>query len=146
MNYHYLAVSFAILVLVYHQLTTWLPLYPWNDISKYTIKELLLEGGTNCLLMGIGLLCIVIGNHGFYHYYPLFYYPFLLTGEIFQWWLPYFSKKFARSQVNFEYETRFSHTTKIIPHKEGRRTPDANHILLHLITVITVIFIFVDRW
>ena len=145
MSVHYLAVGMAVLLLIYHQLTTWLPLYPWNNVSKYTAKELVLEAGSNGLLTGTGAFCLIMGNSGFCHYYPLFYYPFLLSGEIFQWWLPYFSAKFAEKQVNFEYESRFSDTTKFIKHYPGKRTPDANHTVLHLLTVLTVVLVFIDR-
>jgi hypothetical protein len=144
MDMHYLTIGMAGLLLFYHQVTTWFPLYPWNDTLKYTKKEVILEGVTNGLLMGTGLTCLIIGNYNFYHYYPLFYYPFLLIGEIFQWWMPYWSDKFAKSQVNFEYNARFLHTTKLIPHREGKRTPDANHITLHIITLITVILVYLD--
>jgi hypothetical protein len=37
------AASLAALLLAYHQATTWLPLFPGNDIGKYTRKELVLE-------------------------------------------------------------------------------------------------------
>ena len=144
MNIHYLTIGIAALLLLYHQVTTWLPLYPWNDTSKYTKKELALEGMSNAFLMGTGLVCISIGSNNFYHYYPLFYYPFLLLGEIFQWWIPYWSDKFAKSQINFEYDVRFSNTTKMIPHREGKRTPDGNHIILHFITLIAVILVYAD--
>lgn len=95
--------------------------------------------------MGTGLACLMISNKGFPHYYPVIYYPFLLTGEIFQWWLPFFFKRFAKSQVNFKYDIRFSNATKLFRHYEGKRTPDTNHSLLHLITVLTVILVFIDR-
>ena len=142
---HQLTLSAAIFLLIYHQLTTWLPLYPWNNIKTYSPKEILLEAGSNAVLMGLGIICIAFGNKGFYHYYPLFYYPFLLTGEFFQWWLPYFSDKFAKANMNFDYDLRFSNTKKLIPHKAGKRTPDANHIVLHFISLVTVILVFVDR-
>lgn len=145
MTLHIFAIGITLLLLVYHQATTLLPLFPWNDVEKYSRKELLLEAGTNGLLMGTGALCLIINNNGFFHYYPLIYYPFLFTGECFQWWLPYFSKKFAQSKVNFDYEALFSRTTKLIPHKPGKRTPDANHIVLHLMTVVTIVLVYVDR-
>jgi hypothetical protein len=44
------AASLAALLLVYHQATTWLPLFPWNDLEKYTRKELVLEAAFNGLL------------------------------------------------------------------------------------------------
>jgi hypothetical protein len=142
---HHLTISVALLLLFYHQSTTWLPLFPWNDVKNYSRKELMLEAGTNFLLMGLAAFCIIQNNAGFFHYYPLIYYPFLFTGECFQWWLPYFSVEFAKSKANFDYERLFSRTTKLITHKPGRRTPDANHIVLHLITVMTIILVYMDR-
>jgi hypothetical protein len=145
MNLHIFAIVNTLLLLIYHQVTTWLPLFPWNDLEKYSRKELLLEAGTNGLLMGLGALCLIMGNTGFFHWYPLIYYPFLFSGECFQWWLPYFSEKFSASNINFDYERLFARTTKLIPYKTGKRTPDANHIVLHLITVVTVILVYLDR-
>ena len=144
MNIHYFSIGLATLLLVYHQITTWFPLYPWNDISGYTVKELSLEAVSNGLLMGTGLACLIVGHYNFCFYYPLFYYPFLLVGEIFQWWMPFWSERFAKSGVNFEYDKRFMNTTKLIPHRVGKRTPDANHIILHLVTLGTVIIVFMD--
>jgi len=145
MNLHIFTIVIALLLLIYHQLTTWLPLFPWNDVEKYSRKELMLEAGTNGLLMGLGVFCIIHSDTGFFHYYPLIYYPFLLSGEFFQWWLPYFSEKFSKSKINFDYERLFSRTTKLIPHKTGKKTPDANHIVLHLITSVAVILVYLER-
>ena len=145
MTLHTFTIGFTLLLLVYHQATTLLPLFPWNDVEKYSRKELLLEASTNGLLMGAGTSCVILGNKGFFHYYPLIYYPFLFSGELFQWWLPYFSEKFAQSKVNFDYEHLFGRTTELIPHKTGKRTPDANHIVLHLMTVLTIVVVYLDR-
>ncbi|HWZ02339.1 MAG TPA: hypothetical protein VNX40_01945 [Mucilaginibacter sp.] len=146
MSLRLFAIALSVLLLIYHQVTTWVPVFPWNDTKQYSRKELLAEAGSNGLLMGCGAVCLIMGNTGFYYYYPLIYYPFLLSGEFFQWWLPYFSEKFAASRVNFDYEKLFSRTTKLIPHKPGKRTPDANHMVLHSITVITVIAVYLDRF
>ena len=115
----------AILLLVYHQLTTWLPLFPWNDIANFSRKDTLLEACWNGLLMGIGILCLFHSHTGGYKYYPLIYYPFLLSGEFMQWRLPYFSAEFAKSKHNFNYEARYSRTIKWLPYKAGkeRQTP-----------------------
>jgi len=145
MSLHIFTIVLALLLLTYHQVTTVVPLFPWNDVKQYSWKELLAEAGTNGLLMGCGAVCLIIGNTGFCHYYPLIYYPFLLCGETIQWWIPYFSAKFAQSKVNFDYERLFGRTTKLIAHKQGKRTPDASHIVLHFITVITVILVYLER-
>ena len=145
MTIHHFAILASLLLLIYHQLTTWFPLYPWNDVKSYSRKEILLEAGSNGLLMGLGLFCLAWSNHGFFYWYPLVYYPFLLSGEVFQWWLPYFSEKFAKGNVNFDYESKFSNTITLIPHRPGKRTPDANHIVLHAITIITVVIVYWER-
>ena len=59
MTMHIFTIGITLLLLIYHQATTLLPLFPWNDVEKYSRKELLLEAGTNGLLMGCGALCII---------------------------------------------------------------------------------------
>jgi hypothetical protein len=142
---HDLTLAFAILILIYHQVTTTISIFPWNDTSKYTKKEIITEAGSNGLLMGFGVICLLLPDKGFFHFYPLFYYPFLFAGEIFQWWLPYFSDKFSKMRLGDDYEIRFARTTKIFKSRNGKHLPDANHTLLHALTVITLILVFVDR-
>ena len=142
---NFLTASMALVLLFYHQITTWFPLFPWNDIDSLLRKDILLEAGTNGLLMGLGFACLIHANTGFYHYYPLIYYPFLLSGEFFQWWLPFFSGDFSKSKVNFDYEKLYSRTVKFIAAKAGARVPDANHTLLHLLTLVTTILVYVAR-
>jgi len=145
MTLHGLTIGFAFLLLIYHQVTTMISIFPWNDTSKYTKKEIISEAGSNGLLMGIAALCLLLPNKGFCHFYSLLYYPFLFAGEIFQWWLPNFSDKFSKFRLGDEYEIRFARTTKIFKPRNGKQLPDANHTLLHVITVITLILVFVDR-
>ena len=134
----------AILLLIYHQLTTWLPLFPWNDLDNLSRKDILLESCWNGTLMGLGVLSLFHGYTDGFKYYPLVYYPFLLTGEFFQWWLPYFSDNFAKSKYNFDYEPRYSRTLKFLPHEAGKRTPDANHTVLHLYTLVVLVLVFIN--
>jgi len=145
MDLHYSAITLAIFLLVYHQVTTWLPLFPWNDVETYSRKELILEAGMNGLLMGTGVLCLLSGNSGFIHWYPLIYYPILLAGECVDRWIPYFSPTFANARKIWDYEAHFSRTLKLIPHQPGKRTPDANHTVLHLMTIATVVAVYLER-
>ncbi len=62
-----------------------------------------------------------------------------------QWWVPYFFPQFAQSKVNFDYDAKFSRTVKLIPQHPGRRTPDANHTVLHLLTLCVLVLVFIDR-
>lgn len=148
MSIHFFALSMAILLLIYHQLTTLVPMFPWNDVGKYSTKELVLEAGINGVLMFIGVLSILATKKILY-WYALFYYPMLFVGECVDWWIPFFSKSFAIKRKIWDYEKHFGHTLKIIPHIPGKHTPDANHIVLHIITIITIIAVYLDyfnRW
>ena len=91
------------------------------------------------------LTCLLCGNAGFSHWYPLAYFPFLLLGECVDWWIPYFSESFAKKRKIWDYESRFGRTTKLIPHRPGKRTPDANHIILHSLTILATIIVYFDR-
>ncbi len=68
MSLHACTFVVAALLLAYHQATTWLPLYPWNNIDAYSRRELLLEAVWNGALMGLGVLSLAIGNSGFWRY------------------------------------------------------------------------------
>jgi hypothetical protein len=142
---HFAALTLSILLLVYHQVTTCVPLFPWNDVQKYSKREMFLEAGTNGLFMLIAVCCLATGNVGFSHWYPLIYFPILLLGECVDWWIPFFSETFAEKRKIWDYESKFERTLKFIPHKPGKRTPDANHTVLHLLTVFTLIVVFIDR-
>ncbi len=145
LNLHYIAVGLTALLLLYHQVTTSLSLFPWNDTDKYSRNEIFLEAGFNGLLMGMALICVLVRNSGFPHWYPLCYFPFLLFGECMDWWIPYFSEPFAKARKSLDYDAKFSRTLKLIPHKPGKRTPDANHIVLHFLTLLTTVAVYCDR-
>lgn len=139
---HYLAFGLALLLLAYHQITTWYPLFPWNDVEKYTRKELLLETSINGVLMGMGALSLLFAPKGFWLYYPLVFFPFLLIAEAWHWWVPYF---FPNEKDRKHYEVHFSRTMKFIPEVAGRQTPDANHTVLQLMTFVTTAAVFFER-
>jgi hypothetical protein len=92
-NVHHLAIALSAFLLIYHQATTWIPLFPWNDLERFSRREIALETAFNGLLMGTGLVCVLVGKAGFSHWYPLIYYPFLLMGECIDWWIPYFQTR-----------------------------------------------------
>jgi len=142
---HSFAIALSLFLLLYHQATTWIPLFPWNDITACSRKEIFSECAFNGLLMGTGAVCLMTGNSGFSHWYPLVYYPFLFLGECVDWWIPYFSASFAKARKIWDYDSKYGRTLKLLPHKPGQRTPDANHTVLHLATVATMIIVFFDR-
>jgi hypothetical protein len=142
---HSVAIALAAFLLIYHQATSWIPLFPWNDIVHLSLKDKIAEASLNGLLMGTGLICLIVGNSGFTHWYPLIYYPFLFVGECVDWWIPYFSPTFAKARKIWDYESRYARTFKFLPHQAAQRTPDANHTVLHLATVATIVIVYLDR-
>ena len=142
---HHVAIALALFLLIYHQVTTWIPLFPWNDLALFSRKEISGETAFNGVLMGTGAFCLMAGNSGFSHWYPLIYYPFLFVGECVDWWIPYFSEAFAKARRIWDYDSKYGRTFKLIPHRPGHRTPDANHTVLHLATVLTIVVIYLDR-
>lgn len=146
MNLQMITILLSAILLIYHQITTWAPLFPWNDLQKNTFFERLVESFFNGVLMSIGMICLIINNSNFTYWYPLIYYPFLFMGECIDWWIPYFSESFAKARKIWDYEKRFARTFKLIPHIKGKRTPDANHIVLHFLTVLTVICVYIYRF
>jgi hypothetical protein len=52
---------------------------------------------------------------------------------------------YAEKRKIWDYDTHFSRTIKLIPHTAGKRTPDANHIVLHLLTFLTIFAVYFSR-
>jgi hypothetical protein len=45
-----------LILLLYHQITTWIDLFPFNGARNYSRQERLAEAGANALLMGLAPL------------------------------------------------------------------------------------------
>lgn len=62
MDYYIVAICLQILLLLYFEVTTLVPLYPWNDLSKYSPKEKYTEAIVNGLIIviNIGLFITMI--------------------------------------------------------------------------------------
>src|SRR3954469_8443201 len=79
---------FQIVLLVYHQLTTWFDLYPFNGARYYSRKEQLAEAGVNGLLMSLAPIGFAFHVKGLMTFGVIYY--FVLFGiELIIWWVPY---------------------------------------------------------
>ena len=58
------AVVAQIMLLVYHQATTWLNLHPFNGARNYSRQEKLAEAGLNAVLMSIAPAGFLLDAHG----------------------------------------------------------------------------------
>jgi hypothetical protein len=82
MTLHIFTIGITLLLLIYHQATTLFSLFPWNDVEKYKLKELLLEAGTNGLLIGTGALCVIMATAAFFTGTRSFITPFYSAANV----------------------------------------------------------------
>src|SRR5437879_1996172 len=84
------AVVSQILLVAYHQITTWFDFYPFNGVRGYSRKEKIAEAGSNAVLMslapiGFAFRIKALMTFGVVYYFVLF------AVELIIWWLPYFT-------------------------------------------------------
>jgi hypothetical protein len=154
------AVLVQVLLLIYHQLTTWLDLHPFNGARHYSRAERFAEAGVNALLMSlapIGFACHIksLMTIGVVYYYVLF------VVELIIWWLPYLVVPSGRWRAIYnlllsvatssfekgdtlERWVRVHHrlhhgTITFLPVRPGRPVPNLEHTILHVWTLVTVV-------
>jgi hypothetical protein len=157
------AVATQLVLLVYHQLTTLVDLYPFNGVRNYTVTERYIEAGVNAFLMSLPILGFSLGITGLM-WFGVIYYPLLFVMELTIWWVPYlceprgtmrrtynlllavatsnFASRDALNDWQIVYRRIYPGTISILPLKEGRIVPNLEHTLLHLWTLITALLTF----
>lgn len=129
-----IVIALQLLLLVFHQGTTLVNLYPFNNVRHYTVKERLIE----CLVNGTIMLMPVIGFAMHIHWLEiasLVIYPVLLIGEYLSWWHYYF---FGPSVAWQEaYNRLFKQTIIVLPPIKNHPIPNLEHCILHGLTLIT---------
>ena len=121
------AVAWQLVTAAYLQAVEWIPLYPWNDLSKGNMQEMMDIGILAAqLLIALGffrgrlvLMCAGLAAYGIWFYL-----------QVDSWWKPYL---FGGRTVGPNWY--FAHTYKFLPQIGDRPTPDANHIVLQLLLV-----------
>jgi hypothetical protein len=152
-----------IVLLVFHQATTWLDLFPFNGARNYTRQERFAETGANAILMGLGPLGFAFDIRALQVYGAVYYFLLFLV-ELVIWWIPYFlvpsgiwrrvyNVALAVSTSNFQPGDTLTHwlgvhqrlhagTVTILPRRAGRIVPNLEHTLLHGWTLITAVVTF----
>lgn len=127
----------TLVMLIYHQLTTLVPMFPWNDVERNPIKLRLFEAAFNGLFMALACVALYFRtpawNDGLGRY-PLIYFPILLAGEFHAWWFAYFFGNKGKRNITAEVHQR---TLKVLPSISDHPIPDCNHMVLHAMTVAT---------
>lgn len=153
-------VAIQLILLAYHQVTTWFDFYPFNGARNYSRKEKLAEACSNAVLMslapiGFGLRIKTLMAFGVVYYFVLF------AAELIIWWIPYFTVPSGRwrpiynhllsmATSNFEkgdtlaswtaiYQRLHCGTITLLPERIGRPVPNLEHTILHAWTLVTAI-------
>lgn len=132
------AVSLQMLLFVYFEATTLINLFPWNDLSKYSSKEKLLEATVNGIVIIIGVAMFVSKIKVFMVISVVFWFVFLFM-QLLTWWMPYLTGKHLKQFPRELYDTHFQRTLKILPPIKDHIIPDAQHNVLQILTLITFI-------
>jgi len=154
------ALTCQVMLLVYHQLTTFVDLFPFNGARFYARREKVIEMGVNLILMGLAIAGYMFGIAGLMLYGVIYY--FLLFGiELVIWWIPYFfqpqgaarrlynaalaigTSDFAPGDTLRRWQAVFvrihARTLTVLPARPGRITPNLEHTILHALTLVTAL-------
>ncbi|NIG56504.1 hypothetical protein [Chitinophaga sp. Cy-1792] len=134
------AIILTNLHLIYHQLTTNMDLYPFNNIRNYTSRERITEAGVNFLSMGFPVLALLTGYKEMV-LVACVELGLMLAGEFYTWWTAYFfGPKFAWQKNWQELYTRtFGQTIIILPSRGKNPVPNLEHCILHFLTLLCFI-------
>ena len=139
-----LAIVLNILTIAYHQLTTILDLYPFNNVRDSTPKERRKEAVTSGIIMVVPLVLLILAV--FFGWRWLAYVSggfsiFIFMGALLTWWPPYLVGKsvpWAALGEDWDelYSRTFGKTIIILPPFKGRPRPNLEHNILHLLILI----------
>lgn len=131
-----LALSFNILHLAYHQITSQIDFYPFNNIRHYTRKERLLEVLVNGLFMVFPVIAMLMNNPTMIQI-SCWILGLIIIGEFLSWWRHYFFSPTKSWQET--YDRIFKETIKVLPPIKNNPIPNLEHCILHTITVLSFI-------
>lgn len=157
------ALSCQLLLLAYHQATTYFDLFPFNGARRYESRERWAEMSSNAILMGLAPVGFAFGIRVL-EVYGAFYYFILFFLELVIWWVPYFFEPQGKCRrlynlvlslgtSDFRPGDTLSHwlkvhqrlhsgTWSIVPEKINRVVPNLEHTLLHAWTLVTALVTF----
>lgn len=141
MNFFILGIVLFIVLFIYFEVTTLINLYPWNDLSKYTKKEKVIEAVVNGLFICTGLVLFISTIKWLMIMSVIAMFIHLLS-QLLTWWLPYLTGKHLKQFPKSLYETHFTNTIKVLPRIKDHIIPDAQHNVLQFLTLVTFITCF----
>ena len=134
-----LALSLQLLTLAFHQVTTHLDLYPFNNIRSYGRRERLTEGAVNGVVMLVPLALLMVDNQVTVAISATLL-SLLFVMELLMWWLPYVTGRSLRALTQGDepwpvmHERIFAATVTVAPRIGDNPRPNLEHTLLHALT------------
>jgi hypothetical protein len=128
---------FILLILLLHD---WVSFGPFNDVAAvhkvHTIKSIILQTCLNFIPYFIAFILTVLYKQEklWSRLYVVIAFTFLFIGELWAWWIPYFSGGANEEQIN-KYDIMFGNTHAFLPEMNGI-TPNTLHFILHSCTLI----------
>jgi hypothetical protein len=138
MDFFKVAIAFQILLFIYFEGTTLVNLYPWNDLSKYSNQEKIIEASVNGIIIILCLGLFISEIKWLMIISVIFWFVFLFM-QILTWWMPYLTGKHLKQFPKTLYETHFKNTFKLLPPIKDHIIPDAQHNVLQILSLITFI-------
>jgi hypothetical protein len=133
-----LALILNTLHLVYHQVTSNIDFFPFNNIRHYTLKQRLLEVGINGVVMAFPIAALWMHNKKMIEI-SCWILGVTLVMEFTSWWRHYF---FGPSEAwKNTYDKIFASTLKVLPPIKNNPIPNLEHCILHSLTLISFIII-----
>lgn len=126
---------------IYLQVIEWVPLFPWNDLSRGNGQEtmdLIIGAVSLALIVGaamrsrVALGTAVVGLAAW------------LVLQIQSWWVPYVTG--GSASWRRVYDRWFSRTWRFLPDWGDHPVPDAAHTVLHVLILIALVASAVAWW
>src|SRR5690625_2645813 len=112
MNVFTWAIIIQILLLIYFEVTTLVNLFPWNDLSKYSTREKVIEATASGIIILLGIILFATKIKWLMILSVGLWFVHLLM-QLFTWWMPYVTGKHLTQFPKSLYDTHFQKTVKI---------------------------------
>lgn len=138
MSLFYFSICLQVILLFYFEMITLVNLYPWNDLSNYTKKEKWMEALINGFVIFMSL-CLYLTHIKILMFIAVVCYFVFFIMQLLVWWLPYLTGIHLKQFPKNLYDLHFRKTFKILPPIKDNIIPDAQHNVLQLITMATLL-------
>ena len=135
-----LALTLQLLTLAFHQVTTHLDLFPFNNVRHYTRRERVTEATVNGVVMLLPPVLLVIGTPVTVAVSAALL-SLLFVMELLMWWLPYVAGTSVPALTQGDepwpvlHERIFAPTVTVLPRIGDHPRPNLEHTLLHGLTL-----------